>query len=183
MNPETGVTVQKDMNHMNHMKLYPEFEEAFFLERDNRFVMQLKKKDGQVIKVYIANPGRMEEFLVKDHPFYITSGNNGKYFYRAVSTRYQGSYLLLDTIKVNALVEIMLKADRIEPFTGLEPGSIRREVSVNRSKFDFLIQRENRLPVLLEVKSCSLCHHGVAMFPDAPTERGRRHLEDLEALA
>ncbi|MCP5054650.1 MAG: DUF123 domain-containing protein, partial [bacterium] len=47
----------------------------------------------------------------------------------------------------------------------------------------FLIQRENRLPVLLEVKSCSLCHHGVAMFPDAPTERGRRHLEDLEALA
>jgi sugar fermentation stimulation protein A len=60
---------------------------------------------------------------------------------------------------------------------------IRREVTVNRSKFDFLLEREGKKPALLEVKSCSLCHNGVAMFPDAPTERGKRHLQDLESLA
>jgi sugar fermentation stimulation protein A len=163
------------------MKLYNNFEESFFVERENRFVLQLKKKNGERIKAYIANPGRMEEFLVKDHPFFITAGNKGKYFYRVVSTYYQDSFILLDTIKINALVEMMLKNDRIESFTG--PKSVRREVSVSRSKFDFLVERENRRPSLLEVKSCSLCHRGVAMFPDAPTLRGQRHLEDLEELA
>ncbi len=168
---------------MEPIKLYTGFEEAFFVERENRFVIQLKKKNKQLIKAYIANPGRMEEFLVPGHPFFITSGNEGKYFYRAVSTIYQDSYVLLDTIKINYLVELMLKNNRIKAFRNLT--SIRREVTVNRSKFDFLVEKEgeNKKPLLLEIKSCSLCHNGVAMFPDAPTERGKRHLEDLDFLA
>jgi sugar fermentation stimulation protein A len=168
---------------MEPIKLYTDFEEAFFVERENRFVLQLKKTGGQLIKAYIANPGRMEEFLVPGHPFFITSGNEGKYFYRAVSTIYQDSFVLLDTIKINGLVELMLKNNRIKAFDN--PTSIRREVTVNRSKFDFLVEREgeNKKPILLEIKSCSLCHNGVAMFPDAPTERGKRHLEDLDFLA
>jgi len=165
---------------METMKLYVDFEKAFFVERDNRFVMTLEK-DGQVIKAYVANPGRMEEFLVPGHPFFITSGNKGKYFYRVVSTFYQDSYVLLDTIKINYLVEQMLKNNRIDAFK--DHTSIRREKTIDRSRFDFLVQRKNKKPALLEVKSCSLCHKGVAMFPDAPTERGRRHLEDLNRLA
>jgi sugar fermentation stimulation protein A len=168
---------------MEPIKLYASFEEAFFVERENRFVMQLKKTDGRMIKAYVANPGRMEEFLVPGHPFFITSGNEGKYFYRVVSTIYQDSYVLLDTIKINYLVELMLKNNRIKTFNNAI--SIRREVTVNRSKFDFLVERKggNKKPMLLEIKSCSLCHNGVAMFPDAPTQRGKRHLEDLEFLA
>lgn len=163
------------------MKLYDKYEEAFFVERLNRFVMRLKKKDRTEINAYIANPGRMEEYLVEGHPFFITSGNKGKYNYRIVSTCYQDSFILLDTIKMNGVVETMLKMNRIEDFKGAKP--IRREVKVDRSTFDFLIQRENQKPTLLEIKSCSLCHHGTAMFPDAPTERGKRHLQDLETLA
>ncbi|UCH96781.1 MAG: DNA/RNA nuclease SfsA, partial [Candidatus Aminicenantes bacterium] len=168
---------------MEPVILYPGFEEAFFVERENRFVMQLKKKEGRLIRAYVANPGRMEEFLVPGHLFFITSGNEGKYFYRVVSTIYQDSYVLLDTIKINYLVELMLKRNRIK---GLgNPKTLRREVTVNRSKFDFLVEREgeNKKPALLEIKSCSLCHNGVAMFPDAPTGRGKRHLEDLDMLA
>ncbi len=165
---------------MEKIKLYPGFEEAFFVERDNRFVMTLKKRNGQRIKAYVANPGRMEEFLIPGHPFFITSGNKGKYFYRVVSTFYQDSYVLLDTIKINYLVEQMLKNNLIEKFKGNK--SIRREKTIDRSKFDFLVERKDKKPALLEIKSCSLCHKGVAMFPDAPTERGRRHLEDLNRL-
>jgi sugar fermentation stimulation protein A len=166
---------------MEPIKLYPNFEEASFVERENRFVMQLKKNNGQTIFAYIANPGRMEEFLTPGHPFFITPGNSGKYFYRVVSTFYQGSYILLDTIKINYLVERILKNRGIEAFNDAQ--RIRREVTVNRSKFDFLLEREGKKPALLEVKSCSLCHNGAAMFPDAPTERGKRHLQDLELLA
>lgn len=163
------------------MKLYSHFEAALFVERDNRFVMTLRQPGGEPFKAYIANPGRMEEFLVKDHPFYITTGNNGKYDRRIVSTTYQDSCVLLDTIKINRVVEQLLRENRIAAFSG--PKTLRREVTVDRSKFDFLVEREGRKPALLEIKSCSLCHRGVAMFPDAPTSRGKRHLEDLEALA
>ncbi|MCU0287674.1 MAG: DNA/RNA nuclease SfsA [Acidobacteria bacterium] len=166
---------------MELIKLYANFEEAFFLERVNRFVMQLEKADGQTIYAYIANPGRMEEFLTPGHPFFITAGHIGKYFYHVVSTFYQGSYIMLDTIKINYLVEQMLKAHNIEAFAGVQ--RIRREVTVFRSKFDFLLEREGKKPALLEIKSCSLCHNGAAMFPDAPTGRGKRHLQDLESLA
>jgi sugar fermentation stimulation protein A len=166
---------------MDTLQLYPAVEGASFVERDNRFVMTLKKADGELIKAYVANPGRMEEFLVPGHPFYITAGNSGKYFYHVVSTSYRGSYVLLDTIKINYLVEEMLKRDRIEAFAGEK--TYRREVTVSRSRFDFLVERKERKPVLLEVKSCSLSHEGVGMFPDAPTRRGRRHLEDLDDLA
>jgi sugar fermentation stimulation protein A len=75
----------------------------------------------------------------------------------------------------------MLKNNLIETFKGNK--TIRREKTIDRSKFDFLVERKGKKPALLEIKSCSLCHKGVAMFPDAPTKRGRRHLEDLNSLA
>jgi len=168
-------------NGMEAITLYPAYEDAFFVKRDNRFVMQLKKNNGDLIRAYIANPGRMEEFLIPGHPFFITAGNKGKYFYRIISTLYQDSFVLLDTIKINYLVELFLKKNKIELFKNFT--KLRREVKVGRSKFDFLMERKSRKPALLEVKSCSLCHHGTAMFPDAPTQRGKRHLEDLEILA
>jgi sugar fermentation stimulation protein A len=166
---------------MKTINLYVDFEKALFVERDNRFVMTLKRENGEVIKAYVANPGRMEEFLVPGHPFFVTVGNKGKYFYRVVSTIYQGSYVLLDTIKINYLVEQMLKRDMVDGFRGEK--AIRREVAISRSKFDFLVERTDEKPALLEIKSCSLCHKGVCMFPDAPTQRGKRHLEDLDDLA
>jgi DNA-binding sugar fermentation-stimulating protein len=124
---------------MEAMRLYADFEKAFFVERDNRFVITLER-DGQMIKAYVANPGRMEEFLVPGHPFFITSGNKGKYVYRVVSTFYQDSYILLDTIKINYLVEQMLKNNLIDSFK--DHMSIQREKSINRSKFDFLLERK-----------------------------------------
>ncbi len=58
----------------------------------------------------------------------------------------------------------------------------RAEVTVGRSRFDFLL-RDGRGDIYVEVKSCTLFAHGVAMFPDAITERGRRHLLELAELA
>lgn len=165
----------------NIMALYDNVEPAFFLERKNRFILRLRKENNEEIDAYIANPGRMEEFLVPDHPFFITQSQTGKYKYHTVSTIYQDSYILLDTIKINRLAEIMLKNKRIDLFKNIK--NIRREVKLLNSKFDFLLEPEEEKPIILEIKSCSLCHNGVAMFPDAPTERGKRHLEDLEQLA
>jgi sugar fermentation stimulation protein A len=58
---------------------------------------------------------------------------------------------------------------------------IRSEVTFGRSRFDFAVDTPGGT-VLVEVKSCTLCEHAVAMFPDAPTSRGKRHLEEMAAL-
>jgi len=165
---------------MEIIKLFPSWEPGFFIQRKNRFVMTLAK-DSSPMDVYIANPGRMIEYLVKDHPFYITPISGGKYKYKAISTQYGNSYVLLDTAKINTVVEEMIRSGLIPELGPVK--FIKREKQVGRSRFDFYLEREGSKPVLLEVKSCSLCHNGVAMFPDAPTERGKRHMEELQVLA
>lgn len=167
---------------MTLINLYPSYETAEFIARNNRFVLTLRKtENNEIIQAHIANPGRMEEFLIPGHPFFITSGHQGKYPYHAVSTLYQDAFVLLDTIKINHLAERLIKDGTIPEFSDYD--TIRREVTVGRSKFDFLLMGKGKKPLLLEIKSCSFCHHGMCMFPDAPTTRGKRHLEDLETLA
>jgi sugar fermentation stimulation protein A len=157
--------------------------EVGFVERLNRFVMRFEMDSGEIVDAHAANPGRMEEFRVPGHRFFLIPAERGKYRYRVVSTVYQGSFVLLDTIKVNNVVERLLRGRKIAGFEDYP--DIRREVSMARSKFDFMLGNEKRglKPLMLEVKSCNLVHGGVAMFPDAPTDRGRRHLRDLDDLA
>ena len=164
------------------MSLYPDrpWQPAHFVERLNRFVMRFEK-DGKIIEAHTANPGRMEEFRLPGHPFFLIPHSRGKYPFRVVSTVYQGAFVLLDTIKVNHIMEILLRRRLIPEFPDSQ--DLKREVSLRRSKFDFMLKNSRNRPIVLEVKSCNLCHRGVAMFPDAPTSRGRRHLQDLEQLA
>jgi sugar fermentation stimulation protein A len=87
---------------------------------------------------------------------------------------------MLHTGKTNGVAQRLLEK-RVIP--GLEDATVvRHEVSVGRSRFDFLL-RDEQGDMLLEVKSCSLIGRRVAMFPDAVTDRGKRHLEELASLA
>jgi sugar fermentation stimulation protein A len=167
---------------MSKLSLYPgqPWQPAHFVERLNRFVMRFEK-EGRIIEAHTANPGRMEEFRLPGHPFFLVPHRGGKYPFRVVSTVYQGAFVLLDTIKVNHIMEILLHRRLIPEFS--DSRELKREVSLHRSKFDFMLKDKRNRPLVLEVKSCNLCHRGVAMFPDAPTSRGRRHLQDLAQLA
>lgn len=158
------------------INLYPDknWIEAELIERENRFVMSLLYK-GEVIKAHVPNTGRMEEFLYPGAGFYLIP-SGGKYAWRVIGTEYDGFPVLLDTIKVNGVVEILLK----EGVFG-ELGDLKREVNAEGSRFDFRIDSD-KYGEFLEVKSCTLCHKGVAMFPDAPTTRGLRHINELDSL-
>lgn len=160
-------------------KLYEHWEEATFIGRLNRFVMVLEKDDVP-IKAYIPNPGRMAEFLFRDQKFFITRSTTSKFGYRVVATTYQNAFVFLDTTRINDLFLKILKNKLIEDFQNAE--HVRREVSFDHSRFDFTLSRKGT-NAIIEVKSCTLCHNGVAMFPDAPTMRGQRHIVELEELA
>jgi sugar fermentation stimulation protein A len=165
---------------MADFSLYPAYERARFHERPNRFVMRLRAGDGRLIEAHVPNTGRMEEFCIEGQPFFLTAATRGKYAYNVVATTYQGAYVFLDTIAVNAIFAEMLRRQVIPEFRSA--AGIRREVAVDDSTFDFACTLNQR-PALIEVKSCTLCHNGLAMFPDAPTARGQRHLATLERLA
>ena len=84
------------------------------------------------------------------------------------------------THETNRAAQYLLENDLIPPLRGSR--ILRTEVTMGKSRFDFLIERDGR-ELYLEVKSCTLFGNGVAMFPDAVTARGRRHLLELAAMS
>jgi sugar fermentation stimulation protein A len=87
---------------------------------------------------------------------------------------------MLHTHRTNEVARYLLRERKIP---GLENARmVRSEVRVGRSRFDFLLEEENK-GILLEVKSCTLVGERVAMFPDAVTERGTRHLGELAKIS
>ena len=80
----------------------------------------------------------------------------------------------MDSQIPNAVTEEWLKKGNIFSKNAL----IRREVTHNKSRFDFYIEEEKR-KIFLEVKGCTLETDGIARFPDAPTQRGVKHINEL----
>jgi sugar fermentation stimulation protein A len=142
--------------------------------------MVLQRKDGSIIQTHVPNPGRMEEFCFERQPFFITPVKHTKYPYKVVATTYQDNFVFLDTLKVNTLFFQLLTNNWIPQFQNAI--HIKREVTFGDSKFDFAFLH-NHGDVIAEIKSCTLCHNTLAMFPDAPTLRGQKHLVSLDRLA
>lgn len=155
--------------------------EAKFLSRPNRFVLKIGV-DGNVYGASLPNPGRMQELLYKDTTLLVTpmDTNRVKYPFRVVGLKSYGQWLMLDTIRCNDVAEYLINNKKI---TGLENYSvIRKEVTHGNSRFDLLLS-DGKDEIFCEVKSCTLFHNKMAMFPDAVTERGKRHVEELGDLS
>jgi len=159
------------------ISLYSHWKEVHYYRRLNRFVMEV---DEDHRAVYLPNTGRMAEFRTTDAPFFTTPIATAQFTEKIVATRYQDSYVFLDTVKANKLFHLLLDAGCFPEFSGYK--SLRREVQIATSRFDFLLEYPEQLPAVIEIKSCTLVHNGVAMFPDAPTSRGLRHIKDLDSL-
>ena len=159
---------------------YSNIRKARFLSRPNRFIAQVEL-DGCVETVHVKNTGRCRELLVPGCTVYLEGpfleGRKTKYDLIAVEKETDGGAILInmDSQVVNGCVEEWL------PVSGLFPlgAGIKREVKWGASRFDFCISGET----FLEVKGVTLENGGVAMFPDAPTERGAKHVRELEKLA
>jgi sugar fermentation stimulation protein A len=155
------------------------WEQAFFQDRPNRFTLVLSQGDKK-IRAYLPNTGRLEEYLVEGSRFFITPFHSPKFRYRVVSTLYQGNHVLLDTVRMNSLVAAAMEQGLFPWLQEYE--ALKRETTVGNSRFDFCIERSGMPALFMEVKTCTLIHHGIAMFPDAPTLRARAHLAHLGTL-
>jgi len=161
------------------MQIYPNYYKARLIQRINRFVMLLDFK-GKIIKAYIPNTGRMEEFLNEGQIFYFTKIKMKTMDYKVVATEYQESLVFLDTVRVNDIFDYILKSRKINEFANFH--TLQREISFGKSRFDFILDKNSDQQKIIEVKSCTLVHNNLAMFPDAPTLRGIKHIKHLEKI-
>jgi sugar fermentation stimulation protein A len=166
---------------MSHLRLFRKILPACFLSRPNRFLVWCEL-NGKKISAFLPNPGRLQELLLPGSLIYLIKeeSENRKTRYTAVAVDREGYPVMLHTLQTNQVAQYLLQARKIP---GLEKAEVvRSEVSMGRSRFDFLLEDEDG-SFLLEVKSCTLVGEKMAMFPDAVTERGTRHLEELAKLS
>jgi sugar fermentation stimulation protein A len=161
---------------------------AKFISRPNRFIA-LVELNGETVTVHVKNTGRCKELLPAGATVYLASAENStkakrKTPYDLVAVekiKPDGSVLFInmDSQAPNAIAAEYL------PVSGLfgENATYRREVTHGASRFDFAIDTSDHPTAYLEVKGCTLEREGIAYFPDAPTERGVKHIKELTALA
>lgn len=159
---------------------YKNIIKAKFIERPNRFIAKVEI-DDKVETVHVKNTGRCRELLISGVTVYLSVSDNPdrktKYDLIAVEKLRDGQNNLLinmDSQIPNFAVEEWLKKGKL--FS--ENAIIQREVTFNKSRFDFYIEDSDR-KIFLEVKGCTLENDGIARFPDAPTERGVKHINEL----
>lgn len=153
-----------------------------FVKRLNRFAV-LVDLAGEEVEAHLHNSGRMTELLVPGHPVLLVerSGPGRKTDYDMVLVQYQGLWVSVDARLPSALAYEALKQRALSPWA--DYSAVRRETVYGDSRFDLEL-REGERRCLLETKSVNLVSKGRALFPDAPTLRGARHLRTLvHALA
>lgn len=150
---------------------YKYITEAKFITRPNRFIAKVEL-DGQEVTVHVKNTGRCKELLLPGRTVYLEKASNPerKTPYDLVAVDTPIGIINIDSQAPNAVVKEWLMQqdyDKVVP-----------EYKYGDSRIDFYMEKGDE-KYLLEVKGCTLIKDGVGYFPDAPTERGVKHLREL----
>jgi sugar fermentation stimulation protein A len=165
-------------NRSNTFRLFNQILHARFLSRPNRFLIRCHL-DGRIVSAFLPNPGRLLELLIPGRLIYLVreeSPHHRKTLFTAVAIDREGVPIMLHTHRTNEVAQYLLQMGRVPGLEGTQ--IVKSEIRMGRNRFDFLL-RKGEKDILLEVKSCTLVGKRVAMFPDAVTERGTRHLKEL----
>ena len=160
--------------------------QARFVHRPNRFLLQVRLEDtGNVVEAHMADPGRLKELLIPEKRVWLRPASNParKTRWSAVLVESPNGQELvsLDTTLPNRLIGEALRNRAIEEFSEWE--FVRGEVTMGKSRLDFLLSHPDGRQMALEVKSVTLVEDGLALFPDAVTARGARHVRELAEIA
>ena len=153
---------------------------ARLIERPNRF-LAICRVGPRTVEAHVPDRGRCLDLLVAGRAVTLVaaSGALRRTRYTALLARSgDGSWVSLDPAGAPRLVAEALRRGLLPSLAGLS--AHRREIAVGHSRIDLLLQPDD---VLCEVKSVGAARDGVALFPDAPTIRGLRHLAVLTRIA
>ena len=142
---------------------------------------------GREVACHCPNPGRLLEFVIPGTELILErrsgadsgrkTGTGPKTAWTAVAVRYRDRVVPLFSARANTVVQRGV-IPRLFP----EAQQIQAEYTLGDSRFDFMVRDRDGTINLIEVKACSLVEEGIAMFPDAPSERAVKHIEELAKL-
>ena len=144
---------------------------AVFHQRPNRFIgiIEVNKK---MKTCHVADTGRLKEILTTGRQIYVVKNRKDlKTDYTLIAAKMDDGWILVNTLLHSRIVRTALKNGVL----GFIPSSVQSEVTIGKSRLDFLIDNS----IYIEVKASNLLKDGSCLFPDAPTIRGKRHLEEL----
>jgi len=160
------------------MKFKGKLLQGVLIARPNRFI-GLVKVGRKRYECFVPDPGRAEATLFPGATVYIKEGKESedrKTTMDLVLAQDGKNLVSMDTRLTNHLILEAFQAKAIKELKGLK--LVKTEHEFLDSRFDFLL-KGRKGEVLLEGKSCTLVKDGLALFPDAPTERGSKHMKTL----
>ncbi len=153
---------------------YREVVTGIFIDRPNRFVAHVDI-EGTKHTVHVKNTGRCRELLIPGVTVYLSVSDNPnrKTMYDLIAVEKAGFGLInMDSQAPNEVVKEWLMDQNYD--------YIKPEYTYGDSRIDFYMEKDDQ-KFLMEVKGCTLEIDGIGYFPDAPTERGVKHLRELTA--
>lgn len=177
---------------MNNLSQYIK---ATFKSRPNRFIAEVEV-DGKLVVAHVPNTGRCKELLVEGTTVYLMPSDNPnrKTKFSLFVVENNGALVSIHSQEANKIVYEGILNGKIEELGGYD--LVEREKTVGNSRIDILLFNKNQdnnsnssssnyhqiNDCYVEVKGVTLVENNIAIFPDAPTERGRKHLEELIEL-
>jgi len=151
--------------------------EARFIDRPNRFLGRVEL-NGTLVEAFIPNPGRMNELMIPGKRVYLreNAAVHRKTSYDMIAVDHEGLLISIDSNLPNKFMKRILSNKRLPMFKDYD--HIKSEPPMYQGRFDFLLTGENS-SIVIEIKSCTLVENNRAIFPDAPTIRGARHMKHL----
>lgn len=156
--------------------IYHHIREGRFVSRPNRFIAHVEV-DGQIEVCHVKNTGRCRELLIPGTTVWIDESENPnrKTKYDLIAVDRGGMLVNMDSQAPNRLFAEWAGEGHLGSFDEIRP-----ECRFGDSRFDFRLRQGEKL-TYVEVKGCTLEIDGGAFFPDAPTERGVKHIRELMA--
>ena len=151
-----------------------------FVERPNRFLLVASLPSGKRVNVHVPDPGRLLELLYPGNRILIlpASSRGRKTAWSLLGAWSENGWILVNTSFHRSLATEIFNS-KFSPLGHIE--ELRAEVKspLGGSRFDFLLNGN----IWVEVKGCTLLRNGMAMFPDAPTSRGKKHVMELTEMS
>lgn len=156
---------------------------GILIRRYKRFLTDILLDSGIEVTAHCPNPGSMLGCAIPESKVVISEAQNPKrkLKYTLELIHVGETWIGVNPLRANSIVEEAIRATQIENLGDFK--NLRREVPYGQnSRADFVLEA-GHTKTYIEVKSVTLSQDGIAMFPDAPTKRGRKHLRELISIA
>ncbi len=153
------------------------------INRYKRFLADVLLGTGETITVHCPNSGSMKGCAIEGAKVWLSVSDNPKrkYPHTWELIKAPETFIGINTLVPNRLVKKACENNAIEELSGYE--HVKSEVKTNsHTRLDLMLESPDKKKCYVEIKNCTLVEDGVAMFPDAVTTRGQKHLEELERL-